>query len=248
MINNIERFLTDPKYKDRWIMINLPNASSYKGVGRNAFSGKFIKGFLSDDKFSNSYSMNTGDENISVATDLLDKVGEVGDKASTATARLFGDLLTYSGSSNTGMSFNFTVIPEVGGNMSPVELEEFLSKLINPEPYTYSFKALGGNTYSSYISEFNTLNRVVSTASEFISSDKEKDKALSEGLVHIHIGDNVHLKGMVITDNGSSATMLRDEDGQFYGYEINITAAPYKLLDAEQAYKQFTNSNSWELR
>lgn len=247
MTNYIETFLTDPKYKDRWIMIHLPNASSYEKAGRSAFANKFIKGFLQDDKFSNNYGMDTGDQNVDMATDVLSKEENLGDKASSATSRVFSDLLTYGGASNNSYNWTFTVIPEVGGNMGVEDLEKFLSYLINPEPYTFSFKALGGNNFNSYISEFNTISRVIDSAVEFISSDDEanKDKDLSEGLVHIHIGDNIHFKGCLITDNGSSCTMLRDEDGQFYGYEISITVVPYKKMDGEQSYKALTNKNSW---
>lgn len=247
MNNYIETFLTDPKYKDRWIMIHLPNAVSYDKSGREAFANKYIKGFLHDDKFNTNYSMDTGDKNLDMASDILSKEEKVGEKTAIATSRVFNDLLTYGGASNNGYSWTFTVIPEVGGNMDVENLERFLSYLINPEPYTFSLKALGGNNFSSYISEFNTLSRVIDSVIETVTLDEEakKDKDLSEGLVHIHIGDNVHFKGCVITDNGSSCTMLRDELGQFYGYEVSITAVPYKKMDGDQSYKAVTNKNSW---
>ena len=250
MNNYIDEFLTNNKYKDRWIMIHLPNALSYEKAGRDAFSDKHIKGFLHDDKFSNNYGMDTGDSNVDMATDVLSKGDNVGDKASSAASRVFSDLLTYGGASNNSYNYTFTVIPEIGGNMGVEDLEKFLSFLVNPEPYTFSLSALGGNNFSSYISEFNTMNRVLDSALEFISSDEEadKDKDLSEGLVHIHIGDNVHFKGCLITDSGTSCTMLRDEDGQFYGYEVSVTIVPYKKLDGEQSYKALTNKNSWVIK
>lgn len=249
MKNYIETFLTDNKYKDRWIMIHLPNAPTYKPEGREAFSGKHIKGFLHDDKFNNSYSMDTGDSNLDMASDVLDKAGDVGEKTTSATSRVFNDLLTYGGASNSSFPFTFTVMPEVGGNMNVEDLEKFLSYLVNPEPYNFSLKAIGGNNFSSYISEFNTVNRVLDSVTGVFSSDdeKNKDNSLSEGLVHIHVGDNVHFKGGLITDSGSSCTMLRDEDGQFYGYEVSITFVPYKKMDGEQSYKAVTNKSAWRV-
>lgn len=248
MTNYIEKYLTDSKYKDRWIMIHLPNASSYDPAGREAFANKYIKGFLQDDKYTSNYGMDTGDSNVDVVSDVVGQTS-VGADVAKAADKVFNDLLTYGGASNTSNNFTFTVIPGVGGNMGVEALERFLSYLVNPEPYTFSVKALGGNNYKSYITEFNTLTRVVDSVTGLFSADDEanKDKDLSNGLVHVHVGDNIHFKGCVVTDSGASCTMLRDEEGQFYGYEISMTIVPYKKLDGDQSYMAVTNKNAWSI-
>lgn len=260
MFSYLKDMFTNERYKDRWVFITVPNATNELG------GGKYIRGFLNDDTFSVTRTMDTGSDNIGLIESAVEKGGSylskradgqegdtfmnkigdlIGEKGGGVTSRAFNDVLSYNGSSNNSFDFNMTVIPGISHKLDSRETQFFLNRLIMPKPYDLSTKAVGVNNYSSYIEEFNLLTSAVDTAQRVANAVgmSEKESKMTNGLVHIKIGDNVWLKGMIIVSAPSRETILRDEQGQFLAYDVSISAVPFRLLDAEQFSQMITNSS-----
>lgn len=178
-------------------------------------------------------------------------------------SKVVDDFITYDGSNNATYPFDFVVQPEVGGNMSMKEIIAFLNRLIRPKPYNVGISMSGLVSHTSYIEELTALSALATAFEEagsaavgviknLTSTDSEKTKeaevsSWSDGYIHVKVGDNIKMTGMVATDISPTYTVLRDDDGQFYGVQVSMSFAPYRLPDAEVSIDFLTNKSSWEI-
>jgi len=251
----LKDYLYNNRFRDKWVMLSTPNTDS------SELKGKRIIGVMVDGSYNESTSVETKNSVSDVGAGLLDRatqasrsvIGDSADRLSDALTKSVPDWIVYDGVSNRSRTLNFIFIPEERGNPTMNEFIEYMNKLTRPKPYSASFSKLNVLQYEPYLTELGKMEALKSSAEELKSSaiSLVKEHKLdrfewSDQFVHIHIGDNIFMTGMVLMDVDMDFDLIRDEDGQFWYAKVSVGIAPYRVPNAEVATKFITNKNKWK--